>query len=535
MGSYTDTMAAPPRQVMELLHRKDARPLTHEQIRFEIDMCIGCDRCMLACPLPMSSAVSIADLNEATVSGQLSANIARFTLECILCGSCVPVCPVDDHRDLLMLSLKQRLGPAWHGPVDAGRVPASLPTGWHISAMLGRLREQSVFQDARLVQDSYLLHLVSESQILTLTSGAVLMREGEFGRDTFFLLEGQCELSRSVAGGQALRVAVAKRGEYIGDDALHSQQQHAVTARVQTMALVMVSPEQTVQRLVEVVPEVQHLFEQMGNARALEMLLRRVELFQGVGAGDLRWLADQANIRSYERGERLFSEEQRDRPAREYLHLLLDRFVRVARRLATGPDPDSGTERIIAYRQGGDYFAGGLDLLGDSRAVTVSAITRVLVAEIAQSALMQLCARYPQVMRRFNERLQRYNSNLEAAHTGLFAAANGDAYRRERAMRENANALSQAEARASLHALVDDGVVEGTEVLVIDLDRCIHCGECEAACACRHGHSRMNRRGMVMGNISIATACRHCHDPVCLMCSQSCRYRPQAERRGLHH
>jgi Fe-S-cluster-containing hydrogenase component 2 len=64
-------------------------------------------------------------------------------------------------------------------------------------------------------------------------------------------------------------------------------------------------------------------------------------------------------------------------------------------------------------------------------------------------------------------------------------------------------------------------VVEGTEVLVIDLDKCIHCNECEEACARRHGHSRMNRKGMVVGNISIATACRQCQDPVCMLCSRA--------------
>ena len=64
-------------------------------------------------------------------------------------------------------------------------------------------------------------------------------------------------------------------------------------------------------------------------------------------------------------------------------------------------------------------------------------------------------------------------------------------------------------------------MVEGTEVLVIDLDLCIHCNECEEACARRHGHSRMNRKGMVVGNISIATACRQCQDPVCMLCSRA--------------
>src|SRR5260370_30399860 len=77
------------------------------------------------------------------------------------------------------------------------------------------------------------------------------------------------------------------------------------------------------------------------------------------------------------------------------------------------------------------------------------------------------------------------------------------------------------EVQAGLHSLVSDGVVEGTEVLVIDLDKCIHCDECEEACARRHGHSRMNRQGMVVGNISIATACRQCQDPVCMLCSRA--------------
>jgi len=31
----------------------------------------------------------------------------------------------------------------------------------------------------------------------------------------------------------------------------------------------------------------------------------------------------------------------------------------------------------------------------------------------------------------------------------------------------------------------------------------------------------MNRKGMVVGNMSIATACRQCQDPVCMLCSRA--------------
>jgi len=199
------------------------------------------------------------------------------------------------------------------------------------------------------------------------------------------------------------------------------------------------------------------------------------------------------------------------------LHIVLEGFVKVSRRTAMGTGRAKGDERVIAYRQQGDYFAGGLDMLGDQQAVTATAITRVRVAEAPRQALSQIFAAFPAVAQRFQTGLQRYREAADAAHTAMFAAIDP---RQLAAGMPVMNHRSDAEARRGLHALVSEGVVEGTDVLVIDLDRCIHCGECEEACARRHGHSRMNRKGMVVGNISIATACRQCQDPVCMLCSR---------------
>jgi Fe-S-cluster-containing hydrogenase component 2/CRP-like cAMP-binding protein len=263
------------------------------------------------------------------------------------------------------------------------------------------------------------------------------------------------------------------------------------------------------QRLMEIVPAVRSFFEKLDNTRSIETILKRLALFQGVADLDLLHIAEQAQVRRYDRDEQLFSEDVSGRPARESLHILLEGFVKVARRTATGTGRAKSGERIIAYRQGGDYFAGGLDLLGDGGAVTVSAITRAIVAEVPRQALLPLFARYPEIAQRYQARLQQYVEAAAAAQTGFFAPI------------EQLQQASSAEARAGLRALVGGGVIEGTEVLVIDLDKCIHCNECEEACARRHGHSRMNRKGMVVGNISIATACRQCQDPVCMLCSRA--------------
>ena len=505
----------PSNKVVGIEHRPDLRPFTADEIRFEIDMCIGCDRCMRACPIPMSSSVTIADLNRATISDEITPQVALFTDECVMCGSCVPVCPVDNHRDLLMLSLKQRLGISWNGTVDMGRILNFLPAGWNTALLLSRLREQPMLSDSQLISDNYLLHMVATSKIQTMLPGTVVMHEGEFGRKMYFILEGRFEVSSTGYDGTQLPVAILRRGEYMGEHGMLTGQQRNATIRAQTAVVVLEVPEQVMQRLMEIVPAVRRFFEQLNIARSIEANIKRMALFQGIPATDIHTIAEQAEVRAYERDERLFSEEDAGaRSARESLHLLLDGFVKVARRTNPGTGRDKTDERIIAYRQGGDYFAGGLDLLGDGKAVTVTAITRTRVAEIPRAALMNIFTRYPEIRQRFDMRLQQYHEAAVNAQTGFFdplAPVQSDL----------AQPRSDAEARAGLRSIVGEGVIEGTEVLVIDLDKCIHCNECEEACARRHGHSRMNRKGMIVGNISIATACRQCQDPVCMLCSRA--------------
>ncbi len=500
--------------VVGLEHRQQVQQLDEQRVKFEIDMCIGCDRCMDACPVPLSSQVSIADLNSATRTDKVAPHVARFTHECIMCGSCVPVCPVDNHRDLLMLSLKDRLGVSWDNQPDVNRVMQALPPGWTVAMVISRLREQSILSDSRQVPDNYLLHMLAASRPVTLAAGEVLLHEGEYGRDLYLILEGRLELAAAVIDNAELLVAILRRGEYAGEDGMLTGHPYKASARAQVPSLVMQAPEQVMQRLMEIVPSVRNHFESLNNARSLQSILKRMALFQGVSDADIQWLIQQTPVKQYERGQQLFAQDeqgvQSGRPSRETLHVLLEGFVKVARR--TGQNP--GDERIIAYRQGGDYFAGGLDLLGDGQAVTVSTINRCRVAEVPRHTLLALFQRYPEVNQRFAMRIQEY---LETAvSTRGYALATSPQQHFAPAGR-----LADLNVQAGLHSLVNDGVVEGTEVLVIDLDKCIHCDECEEACTRRHGHSRMNRKGMVVGNISIATACRQCQDPVCMLCSRA--------------
>ena len=78
------------------------------QVAEELSACIRCNECLAACPA-LAGPLTIEMLNRQTLDGPVGAPVARFAQNCILCGACVPVCPVGLHRDAMMLWLKMRL------------------------------------------------------------------------------------------------------------------------------------------------------------------------------------------------------------------------------------------------------------------------------------------------------------------------------------------------------------------------------------------------------------------------------------------
>jgi Fe-S-cluster-containing dehydrogenase component/CRP-like cAMP-binding protein len=74
---------------------------------------------------------------------------------------------------------------------------------------------------------------------------------------------------------------------------------------------------------------------------------------------------------------------------------------------------------------------------------------------------------------------------------------------------------------------IASGVVDGTNLLVMDMDKCVRCGNCSLACHTVHGRSRLLRRGIHIerpknfGGVSskevlVPSVCMHCQDPECL-------------------
>ncbi len=71
---------------------------------------------------------------------------------------------------------------------------------------------------------------------------------------------------------------------------------------------------------------------------------------------------------------------------------------------------------------------------------------------------------------------------------------------------------------ALLEWAVEERFINGTQAMLINLDRCVRCDDCVQACSASHGgNPRFVRHGKVFKNWMVANACMHCADPVCMI------------------
>lgn len=83
-------------------------------------------------------------------------------------------------------------------------------------------------------------------------------------------------------------------------------------------------------------------------------------------------------------------------------------------------------------------------------------------------------------------------------------------------------------AKAAQDSILDKGLADANNLLLMDMDLCVRCGNCSLACHQIHGHSRLTRRGIhflrpktlttpKLNQSMLAPAvCLHCKDPECL-------------------
>jgi Fe-S-cluster-containing hydrogenase component 2 len=151
-----------------------------------------------------------------------------------------------------------------------------------------------------------------------------------------------------------------------------------------------------------------------------------------------------------------------------------------------------GGDMVLTYLSRGQAF-GEMGLLGSgTHEATCTALDNVELVRIDAREFHAMTQQFPDI------------------HARLETVA---------AERREANLVhAQSHVDSRLDDYIEQGLMQAQSLLVLDLHRCTRCDVCVRACADTHdGVTRLVREGLRFDKYLVATSCRQCRDPVCMV------------------
>jgi CRP-like cAMP-binding protein/Fe-S-cluster-containing hydrogenase component 2 len=346
--------------------------------------------------------------------------------------------------------------------------------------------------------------LLLKATLRRLTPGEDLCREGEFHERLYIVLEGTLEQTSSSPYGR-MRILVLSPGAFFGEMAIMADQAEPFSMTALEYSIVLELPKAAVHRLMSQSSPFRGTMDELYRRRALWSYSRRPSVLGVLPEQAMQEILDSAELVPLTPGQLLVREGERPRDA----YLVRTGFLRVSK--SVGHD-----EVVLVYFREGDLFGAMPVLLGErGQWYSVHAASRAEVVRIPGSVLTQVLARYPQAHHAVLHAAQEVEQVARTQAATLQYQPQAAAHASQSGARKHDTMMQPL----SMEALIDAGLAQGSEVLVVDQNRCTYCRSCIDACARRHGYSRLELRGLQLDNLLFPTACRHCEDPVCLLCS----------------
>jgi Fe-S-cluster-containing dehydrogenase component/CRP-like cAMP-binding protein len=344
-------------------------------------------------------------------------------------------------------------------------------------------------------------------RLLAYDSGETIMRQGEWGGNTFYLsVEGALDVYIGEPGGEQRKISRLAPGTCFGE--------MAVLAGVERNATVVVPKHETAVvlevtrpalRLLRKLPKFGQVLDETYRAHGLGRVLE--DLTEEGGTANeaiIRKLRDIGKFMVYGKHHVLCQETM---PV-ENIVLIKSGWVRRVRGVPLDP-ASTGVAVGMGQTIGVDFLGAGncLGLEGagknDTWNYSASAMARTEVLEIP----LALLAADP-----------RLRDQIVAAFAAFSTVDDNP---------PSIEAVEDLRAMASAEAEITTGIVDGANLLVMDMDLCVRCGNCSLACHKVHGQSRLLRRGIsITRPVSIGSeatqhvlspqVCMHCKDPECL-------------------
>jgi CRP-like cAMP-binding protein/Fe-S-cluster-containing hydrogenase component 2 len=275
-------------------------------------------------------------------------------------------------------------------------------------------------------------------------------------------------------------VATLKAGDLFGEMTCMSLYPRSATVRAETDCTVL----ELLRNVLDIMQRNKNFRAQVDRSyrqRALDSHLRSVPIFSELTDEFIEGLRDKVELLRFSPGQIIC--RQGDRA--DSFYLVRIGFVKVSQ-------AHPGGDMILAYLSRGDYFGETGLLNGDVRTATCSALDHVEVVRISAADFADMNRQFPEV-----------RHQLEIVEQ-----------ERTRMNRERVTMLSST----PLDSFLKQGLMEAQSLLLLDLDSCTRCDACVRACADAHdGVTRLVREGLRFDHYLVATSCRQCLDPLCMV------------------
>lgn len=215
--------------------------------------------------------------------------------------------------------------------------------------------------------------------------------------------------------------------------------------------------------------------------RALANHLKAVPILSQVSDDFIEYLRQRVELISVEPGTVIFKEGD----VGDAFYIIRIGFVKVSKKFPGG-------DMVLSYLPRSSFF-GEMSLLSNApRGATCEAIDHVELVKIRSDDFFLLMQRFPEVAKKIQETAtQRDTSNRY---------------------------LLKVPRNTNLDDFLDQGLIQAQTLLILDLKKCTRCDACVDACADTHdGVTRLIRDGLRYENYLVATSCRQCMDPLCMV------------------
>jgi Fe-S-cluster-containing dehydrogenase component/CRP-like cAMP-binding protein len=346
------------------------------------------------------------------------------------------------------------------------------------------------------------------ARLLNYAPGETIVRQGEWGGNTFFLsVDGELRVLVADDKGKQRRVGVISPGTCFGEmSVLAGVPRNATIVAADGGPVTVLEMVRPALRLLRSLKKFAEKVDSTYRIHGLGNTITRIQEEAGdsLSAIELVALGNLAQFMAYGKHHLLIEE---GKPI-DRLFLIRSGWVRRVRGVPIFRDitegAGAGSSTLIPEDFLGAGNCLGLEGLTGQSTWQYSAelMARTEVLEIPLENLrsdQQLCDRVLKAL-------------------ADFSVADDDTGLRGRADKES---LAAAEKE------IATGIVDGVNLLVMDMDLCIRCGNCSLACHKVHGQSRLLRRGIhierpvrleskATQHVLSPSVCMHCKDPECL-------------------